>query len=134
MNEEFDSIFKSDKKIFHWKGSVYNLVSKIKMCHNTYDLINADNINVFEKEKEIYGTYSIFHPSSSNFYIIDIGDLNNRRFHTALLAYNNRDDIVLNSVVFNGRCKAQPKKQRPKIIIVSSSDNWISQELDTIIY
>ena len=119
-----DSLLKSSK-VFIYKGNLYELTSRI----NNYDLIAAENIVVTDSDQGLYGSYSIFHPSSVDAFIIDQGDLSKETFRQSIIAYNYVEDINLHRI---HKDKALPIKSRPPVIIVSNNEEWMTDQLQEI--
>lgn len=113
-------------KIFVYKGNLYDLKARI----TNFDLIKADTISVTDSDQGLYGSYSIFHPSSVDAFIVDQGNLHDEYFRQGILAYHYIEDISLHRI-FNS--KALPITQRPSVIIVTTDTEWITSELNEII-
>ena len=115
----------NSSKIFMYKGDLHELTSRI----DNYDLIIADNIVVNDSDQGLYGSYSIFHPSSVKAFIIDQGDLGKETFRQSMIAYNYVEDINLHRI---HKDKALPIAHRPPVIIISNSLEWMTTELQDI--
>lgn len=115
----------NSSKIFMYKGDLSELTSRI----DNYDLVKADNIIVTDSDQGLYGSYSIFHRSSVDAFIIDQGDFSKETFRQSIIAYNDVEDINLHRI---HKDKALPIAHRPPIIIVSKSLEWMTNELQEI--
>ena len=113
-------------KIFVYGGELNDLTTRL----SNFDLIRADNISVTDSGESLHGSYSIFHPSVVDAFIVDQGKLDSEIFRQSLIAYNYVENIALQRI-FKGN--ALPIQQRPPIVIVTTNIDWITPELDEII-
>ena len=119
-------------KLHLWNNNLQILLSKLKTYPTqTYDLINADDITIYETDTDsLYGSYNIFRPSSQNYFIIDCGNLHSEMFRKGLIAYFYNEDIILNKIY---NCNSTPIQDRPDIIVYCKDNEWVTPLIKELI-